>query len=73
MTSHNQCVDVDECKNVTSPCGVGFNCHNSPGSYKCTDIDECETSPCFQGEVCVNTHGSFRCEIPERKEEEDEG
>lgn len=62
-------MDVDECKRSPSPCSSGFSCHNSHGSFKCHDIDECLSSPCWEGELCVNTRGAFRCEIPPTSED----
>ncbi len=29
------CVDIDECKILSAPCGEGGNCQNTNGSYRC--------------------------------------
>ncbi|XP_055914618.1 cubilin homolog isoform X2 [Eupeodes corollae] len=70
-------VDVDECKQYSSPCAT--KCINLPGSYMCApceagytgnglscrDIDECATDNggCSVNPFvpCINSYGSFHC------------
>ena len=73
LNNNYQCVDIDECQELTIECDT--NCHNTKGSYecsctqgyqlvnqtKCIDIDECLTSNGGCDNMCVNTVGSYHC------------
>ncbi|KAM4038869.1 adhesion G protein-coupled receptor E5-like [Anomaloglossus baeobatrachus] len=36
VRKHNNCTDIDECKNSPGICGSNFICINAPGNYSCT-------------------------------------
>ncbi|PIN98026.1 hypothetical protein AB205_0044200, partial [Aquarana catesbeiana] len=64
------CDDIDECANITSPCGINANCTNVPGNYSCAclpgyeDINECSMNEtvCPDQSLCNNTNGSYHCD-----------
>ncbi|KAM4600055.1 latent-transforming growth factor beta-binding protein 1 isoform 3-T3 [Fundulus diaphanus] len=73
----DQCDDMDECLEESSPCQAVGKCVNNMGSYTCTcpegyrgingtsciDVDECveETELCSPHGTCLNTEGSYLC------------
>ncbi|CAF0889364.1 unnamed protein product [Didymodactylos carnosus] len=40
-TAVGKCVDINECKQVPSPCKIGERCDNTIGSYRCVNIFSC--------------------------------
>ncbi|XP_033634915.1 fibrillin-2-like [Asterias rubens] len=76
-TGHT-CIDVDECEDTLSACGLNATCINTAGSYecicgsgyqqsrdgKCHDIDECRRDRDYCAFRCQNLPGSFRCICP---------
>ena len=43
-------------------CSAGYRCINTPGAYRCEEIDECQDeNVCGQNSNCINTDGSYYC------------
>ena len=43
-------------------CPTGYSCINTPGAYRCEEIDECQDENiCAQNSNCFNTDGSYYC------------
>ena len=43
-------------------CQAGYSCINTPGAYRCEEIDECQDENiCGQNSNCINTDGSYYC------------
>ena len=71
-----ECVDLDECEEGTSTCGVKESCVNSLGTYscecsggwtrdglgECINYNECitNTHDCINS-LCLDTEGSYIC------------
>ncbi|XP_078103801.1 fibulin-2 isoform X4 [Sander vitreus] len=70
MTDGRTCEDINECSSLSEPCGSGFNCINTVGSYTCQQkIIVCNpgyhVSP--DGATCVDIDecqmGTHRCGV----------
>ncbi|XP_026325907.1 fibrillin-2-like isoform X2 [Hyposmocoma kahamanoa] len=77
----NNCRDVDECTEISYPCGRDGNpsCTNTNGGYQCScgegwrlvnnrcvDRDECKEKPYVcAGGDCRNFDGGFKCDCPD--------
>uniref|UniRef100_A0A6Q2ZDR1 Latent transforming growth factor beta binding protein 4 n=1 Tax=Esox lucius TaxID=8010 RepID=A0A6Q2ZDR1_ESOLU len=86
VTPNGECVDINECANMTV-CGENAFCQNLIGTYQCVcdqgytatsdgkacvDEDECVTMQDVCGTArCENADGSFTCECPREGEEFD--
>lgn len=56
-----QCVDIDECAEMTDNCPAGTNCKNTPGSFTC----ECGPGQAWDGMKCVDGCGDGDLQAPE--------
>lgn len=82
-----ECIDVNECSQVPTPCSEEATCNNTVGSFNCTcnmgftgngtvceDIDEClaRPPPCPENNECINGFGFFHCQCAEGYSPNDE-